>query len=188
MEAPPAQDLLDEIFGSEWTGSSSRTPLRGATISKIEPVPPPSGGSSTVQQSETCFSPQAPSSLCSRANTGEETSSVVDDDCGNEAGSELDDPSISGKSLVDFTADTTTPPPRRNSNNSIRGRVHHRLGFYIFFKKSGSLIFLFYFIYYSSNRDHPVQGVRRQEFRCPLWRHYLRRMQRILPAIPILRG
>jgi len=125
MEAPPAQDLLDEIFGSEWTGSSSRTPLRGATISKIEPVPPPSGGgSSTVP--ETCFSPQAPSSLCSRA---EETSSVVDDD----AGSELDDPSISGKSLVDFTADTTTPPPRRNSNNSIRGRVHHRLGFFFFF-------------------------------------------------------
>jgi hypothetical protein len=184
MEAPPAQDLLDEIFGSEWTGSNSRTPLRGATITKIEPVPPPSGGSTVVQQSETCFSPQAPSSLCSRANTGEETSSVVDDD----AGSELDDPSISGKSLVDFTADTTTPPPRRNSNNSIRGPVHHR--FRIFKIQILNFIHLIFYLFYfnSSNRDHPVQGVRRQEFRCPLWRHYLRRMQRILPAFPILRG
>lgn len=117
MEAPPAQDLLEEIFGSEWSGSG-RTQQR-AVISKIEPssvVP-----TQPVVAAETCFSPQPPGSLCGgRAGQhSEETNSVADEqDCG-EAGSEHDP--TTAKSLADFAADTTTPPPRRNSNNSIRG-------------------------------------------------------------------
>ena len=128
MEAPPAQDLLEEIFGSEWSGGHGH----GGRTRKMEPAgvtaPAPGCaggvGPGPVGGSESCFSPQAPSSLSGRC--GEETSSVTDQDQdqNNEAlvsGEDHETSGGGGKSLPDFAADTTTPPPRRNSNNSIRG-------------------------------------------------------------------
>ena len=38
-------------------------------------------------------------------------------------------------------------------------------------------------LFYSANRDHPVQGVRRQEFGRPLWSHHLWRLQGLLPEV-----
>lgn len=141
MEAPAvpvagnphhSMDILDEIFGSEWSASQqttahdnqrllvsdSRTELvvrrkNGETSGPAHQHPPTclTPGPTLSQHSsvaETCFSPAAPSS--------QDTSSVIDDNDNEAAISEHDH-----KSAGDFIADTTTPPPRRNSNNSIRG-------------------------------------------------------------------
>lgn len=47
---------------------------------------------------------------------------------------------------------------------------------------------VFPFFCYSSNRDHTVQGVRRQVQRRPLRRDHVRGMQGLLPAVPVVRG
>ena len=45
-------------------------------------------------------------------------------------------------------------------------------------------IMLFFFYFFSSpNRDHSVQGVRRQVQWGPLWRDYVRRLQRLFSPI-----
>lgn len=125
---PPAQDLLEEIFGSEWSGHGVGGGGRTRKMVDTGPpgcgvvVPPSVGGGGG--ETTSCFSPQAPSSISGRC--GEETSSLTDadGDANNEACVSGEDHDTSGptvKSLPDFPADTTTPPPRRNSNNSIRG-------------------------------------------------------------------
>lgn len=39
-----------------------------------------------------------------------------------------------------------------------------------------------------SDRDHPLQSVRRQVLRCALWRHHVRGLQGVLPPVAVLGG
>ena len=127
-------DILDEIFGSEWSAAPQHHHLaqqqqqqqqqqhaaqqqqqqqqqiggsllmRVPTRLKIEPSSTPMTSSVT-----TCLTP------------GPTLSSMSSEDSVGDDVSEHESHSHSQK--PDFAADTTTPPPRRNSNNSIRGNV-----------------------------------------------------------------
>lgn len=51
-----------------------------------------------------------------------------------------------------------------------------------------TLFNFFNVLFYSSDRDYTVQGVRRQVQRSPLRRDHMRGVQRIFPAVPVVRG
>ena len=153
METPSSHssqmDILDEIFGSEWSAAQQHPPQhhhhaqqQHSAAAAAQQQQQQQQQQQPQQQSGGSLLMRVPSRLKVETTSTPLTSSVTtcltpgpalssmssefspaaasSQDSGGDDASEHDVGGVGGNK-PDFAADTTTPPPRRNSNNSIRG-------------------------------------------------------------------
>nr|QJE50398.1 HR3 nuclear receptor [Diaphanosoma celebensis] len=146
-------DILDEIFGKEWSGGPGVAPAPSGGAPSATPVAPSSNvaDSAVVVRTDLqspCAGPGPPRAPAVRTKaepvtvlgpgptapltclTPGPTLSSMSSEFSPAAPSSQDSVDECGSEHelvsgkpVDFAADTTTPPPRRNSNNSIRAQI-----------------------------------------------------------------
>jgi len=152
MEAPPTMDILDEIFGSEWSGGQAPAPSGGGQpTTAVAPSTNVADSAVAVRADlqSPCAGPGPPRTATVRPKSelglGVTPASVpappitclTPGPALSSMSSEFSPAAPSSQDSVDecgsehelasgkpdFAADTTTPPPRRNSNNSIRAQI-----------------------------------------------------------------